>query len=130
MSSPINPGPGRGLWLLCSASAILLGQLTATAAHAADDPEASAEVSPGPQASPSPSTVAPAGAAAADEGYAALRAGDPKTAAGRFASALQNDDLAPETHRGVVLTLSDTLVELGHPAHAAGVLSLLKGEPD
>src|SRR6185312_12018136 len=128
--SPIHAGPGRGLWLLYPASALLLAQLAATAAHAAEEAQPAADVAPGAQP-PAPETAATTpGAAAADAGYAALKAGDPKAAADRFVNALQHDDLAPDAHRAVVLTLSDTLAELGQPDHAAAVLSLLKGQPD
>ena len=63
----------------------------------------------------------------ADAGYAALDAGDLKAAAGRFTDALVRADLPPTAERSVVLALSDTLMKLKEPIHAAAVLSLVKG---
>jgi hypothetical protein len=126
----------RVLWLLRSASGLVLSQAVGVAAHAQANPAQDHPAAATGTASEAIATAprewrAPAmdGAVLADEGYAAIRAGDPQRAADRLGAALAHGGLDPQAERVAVLTLSDTLMTLNEPEHAAAVLTLIKAPP-
>jgi tetratricopeptide (TPR) repeat protein len=130
---PKDPATQRALWLLRSASGLFLSQLLGVAAHAQAASDQGAAAAAGSEAiATAPEQLRRTGVSAlelASQGYAALQAGSLKTAADRFTAALERGGLDPATERTVILSLSDTLMALNEPTHAAAVLSLVRSDP-